>query len=519
VLHPLTEPDPHYFIRGGQLHPDGRRLLYGANFDAATGAEIEPTWIYSHDLVSGERQPLARPQLGGTGAPRLSPDGAWIVYARADAHPAGRQIWLVATAGGEDRELFNFGPEIKVSASWFSDSQRLVVLADTPTHRRVGVWEMVGGTLHWLVDDPARNLEHAYVPSGSDQIVLVEAQQATLRCGLLDPDSGHERSLPTVPGNLLPLAPTNDGAWIGQYSRSTQPDDLVKFALDDHGDERFVSLTRVWERTPLSAADLAPAASISWSSTDGLEIQGWLYRPRGAARGTIVFVHGGPTSHSSDAVNPEIQYLVRLGFTVLDPNYRGSTGLSQTFREAIKTQGWGGAEQDDIRTGIESLLAAGIAQAGKVGITGTSYGGYSSWCAITRFPPETIAAAAPICGMTDLVVDYETTRPDLRPYSEEMLGGRPDQIPARYHERSPIHFVRHIRGRLLIVQGLRDPNVTPANVIAVEAALRQANVPFELLTFADEGHGISRPANLKTLYQRLAAFFAQAFTASAPPSS
>jgi len=108
-------------------------------------------------------------------------------------------------------------------------------------------------------------------------------------------------------------------------------------------------------------------------------------------------------------------------------------------------------------------------------------------------------------------VDYETTRPDLRPYSEEMMGGRPDQVPDRYRERSPIHFVDHVKGRLLIVQGLQDPNVTPENVRAVTAALQAKGVEYELLAFEDEGHGISRPKNQKTLYVRLAEFFKSAF--------
>jgi dipeptidyl aminopeptidase/acylaminoacyl peptidase len=113
--------------------------------------------------------------------------------------------------------------------------------------------------------------------------------------------------------------------------------------------------------------------------------------------------------------------------------------------------------------------------------------------------------------MTDLVVDYRTTRPDLRPYSEEMLGGSPEQIPQKYYERSPINFVHNIKGKLLIVQGGRDPNVTPENVRAVRAALERAGIPYELLVFEDEGHGISRPANQKTLYLRLVEFFSGAF--------
>src|SRR3712207_895241 len=114
--------------------------------------------------------------------------------------------------------------------------------------------------------------------------------------------------------------------------------------------------------------------------------------------------------------------------------------------------------------------------------------------------------------MTDLVLDYYATRPDLRPYSEEMMGGSPEDVLERYRERSPIHRVENIRGRLLIVQGLQDPNVTPGNVYAVTRALDELAIPYELLTFEDEGHGIARPKNLKVLYPRLAAFFERAFS-------
>jgi dipeptidyl aminopeptidase/acylaminoacyl peptidase len=336
-------------------------------------------------------------------------------------------------------------------------------------------------------------------------------QRARVRCSLLDPDTGEETPLPELHGNLVPLAPVGDGEWVGRYYGSQQPDDIVRFALADPNPETFTSLARVWERTSLSPEDLAPAEDWVWASVDGLEIQGWLYRPKGESRGTVLFVHGGPTYHSQDKINNQIQYLVQWGFNVLDPNYRGSTGFGLQFQDAIKAGGWGSLEQEDLRAGIEALFAAGIAEPGKVGITGTSYGGYSAWCAITRFPPETVAASAPICGMTDLVVDYETTRPDLRPYSEEMMGGSPDQVPERYYERSPINFVPEIKGRLLIVQGLQDPNVTPENVRTVVEALDKAGVPYDLLAFEDEGHGISKPKNQKILYQRLGSFFEQAF--------
>jgi len=201
---------------------------------------------------------------------------------------------------------------------------------------------------------------------------------------------------------------------------------------------------------------------------------------------------------------------VARGFNVLSPNYRGSTGFGMTFQETIKAQGWGGLEQDDIRTGALALIAAGLAEPGRIGITGLSYGGYSAWCAITRCPTEVFAAAAPVCGMTDLVIDYEMTRPDLRLLCHEYMGGSPAERPALYRERSPVHFVDNIRGRLLIVQGLRDPNVTPANTRVVCRALDAAGKPYELLTFEDEGHGIYKPKNRRVLHRRLADFFVEA---------
>jgi dipeptidyl aminopeptidase/acylaminoacyl peptidase len=516
VMEPLTEPAPGFFLRGGQLHPNGRWLVYAANWDEASGQEIEPTWVYRHDLTRGERVVLARPQRACWYEAELNEAGTHILYRRADRDPAGRQVWLVDIDGKQDREIVDAGADRKASATWLPDGQRALILAETDTHERVGVWEMASDTLRWVLDDPARNIEAAYVPHGSAHAVIVESRDARVRCSWLDVESGQELPLVDAPGTLIPLAPVGEGAWVGEFYSSRQPMDLVRFSPGDARPEAFVSLTGVWARTALTAADLAPAEDLRWTAADGLEIQGWLYRAGSDARGTIVYVHGGPTWHSQDWINAEIQYLVSRGFHVLDANYRGSTGFGRPYREAIKVQGWGGQEQADIRAGIEALMAAGIAHPGKVGICGTSYGGYSSWHAITHFPRDVVAAAAPICGMTDLVVDYEGTRPDLRPFCEEMMGGSPQQVPDRYRERSPLYFVDQIEGRLLIVQGLQDPNVTPENVRVVCPALEQAGVRYELLAFEDEGHGITKPKNQRTLYRRLAEFFGNALARTQP---
>ena len=233
--------------------------------------------------------------------------------------------------------------------------------------------------------------------------------------------------------------------------------DLVRYGEDG---ER-ASLTGLPERMDVDEERLVAAEDFRWRSVDGMEVQGWLYRTRGEKLGTIVLVHGGPTSHAEDRFNAQIQYLASRGFDVLAPNYRGSTGFGLAFQESIKQDGWGGREQEDIRCGIEALIDAGLAEPGRVGVTGTSYGGYSAWWAITHFEPEIVAAAAPICGMTDLAIDYYATRPDLRPYSEEMMGGSPKDVPDRLPRKVPDQLRKEHQRRTPDRPGPEGPERNP----------------------------------------------------------
>ncbi len=510
----LTDRPDDHFIFGGALHPNGRWLYYGATKDFDSGKSLESAWLWRHDIDTGRRVCLARLRGSHRPIPFLSPDGAAILYSRNDLDPAGRQLWLVGSDGAGHREIVNEGVAVRLSGDWSSDGTAILVHANGPSHARVGVYSLAEGKLRWLIDNPHRNIEQAFWPQRSRHIVCIETHDAISRGFLLDPQTAAET--PVVgdsDGTLLPIAPSNGGLWLGRHFDAQHPDRLVLFAPGSRP-AAMLPLASLPEGLAIDPAQLVQPTSVIWQSTDGAHVQGWLYRPRGRTLGAVVAVHGGPTWHIENRFSAFIQYLVRRGFAVLEPNYRGSTGFGPGWRDAIKRDGWGGQEQDDIRAGIRMLIDRGIAGPGCVGISGLSYGGYSSWCAITRWPVREIAAAAPVCGMTDLVVDYETTRPDLRAYSIEMMGGSPEEIPAKYRDRSPIHFVNRIHGELLIVQGLQDPNVTSENLVAVRRALDASNVRYEALTFGDEGHGINKEANRRTLYARLADFFECAFARS-----
>jgi dipeptidyl aminopeptidase/acylaminoacyl peptidase len=508
----LTEDRPDYYMHGGQLAGDGRTLIFAANVDPQTGGEIEPSLVYAQDGPKGARRVLARPQRANYPAPLLSPDDRHVLYDRNDPNPGGNQLWLTDVTGSFDREIVNVGDDKKADGAWAPDGKAVVVVAETETHRKVGLWRLDDGAMRWLIDDTKRAVADAVWPRRSAEIIVEETRDARLQSFLFDPTTRRERPFgPFTDGQLTPVGVLADGAWLAWHYSARVPARLVRVALEAGGPHILGALSVHPSAAIPAPEELIAAEDFRWTSDDGLPIQGWLYRARGKAIGTILDVHGGPTGHDEDAFSADPQYFARAGFNVLQPNYRGSTGFSLAFQEAVKKEGWGGAEQVDIRCGAEALIRTRIAEPGKIGITGTSYGGYSAWWAITHFPRATIAAAAPICGMTDLVIDFETTRPDLRPYSEEMMGGTPETAPARFRERSPIHFVPDIQGRLLIIQGANDPNVTPQNVADVRERLDAARIPYEVLIFDDEGHGIGKPANRKVLLKRLAEFFAAAF--------
>jgi dipeptidyl aminopeptidase/acylaminoacyl peptidase len=514
---PITALQDDYYVFGGSFAPDGKTLYYTASMDPATGKAIDGQYLLAQDLMSSKVASLTHgPSLDEIG-PLPSPDGNRILYHRHDRDPGGRQVWLLdleaaAADPHRDRELVNLGDEMKARGHWLTDDL-LLILGEAEDHDRVGVFDLRTQKLRWLIDDPKRDIASVVAGVNGRHAAVIGYEQGVLRATRLDVETAAETPFKDDGASLLPIAELPDGSWIAERYCSRAVHDYVRLDLSTG---RQVDLSRssdILALLPngLAASDFIPAALYRWQAEDGLLIQGWLYRPRIKSRGLLVYIHGGPTWHSENWVNPIIQFLVGQGFTVLDPNYRGSTGYGRLFREAIKAEGWGGAEQRDIRAGIEHLIGDGLAESGKVGLLGTSYGGYSSWYGLTKFP-DLIQAAMPICGMYHLTIDYdETGMPHGRAYSEEMMGGTPAEQPERYRQASPANFINQIKGKLLVVHGLRDTNVSPQNSWIAFRDLQRARIGYDELLFCDEGHGIYKASNRETLLRRMVDFFSAAF--------
>lgn len=504
TLDELTPEQSTHYLYGGVFSPDGSRIVFIADHDFETGQPTAGGWVWQQDLATGARSVLARTESPFERGADFNPSGTHLLWHRHDRAPGGTQVWVMGADGSEAREVLCFGERSTVTAHWLSDDE-IAFVADGPGHDRLGILAVASGKIRWLADEPDFH-PHDVVTGQGGTVACIAHRDSRTEAVIFDAAGRH--LLPNATGRRSVLVHVGlpDGGWIAEAYDADAPAALVRIAPDG-------SAIVLAEAPPVAGRRFVSPVDYRWISADGTPVQGWFYRPETPSRGLIAHIHGGPTWHSEDWVNPAIAFWVQSGYSVLDPNYRGSTGFGMAWREAVKTDGWGGREQDDIRAGIEALIADGHAVPGRIAVAGNSYGGFSSWVAITRFA-DLVAAAIPMCGMYRLDIDYhETEMPHGRAYSEEMMGGTPEQFPEKYANASPGNFIDHIRGHLLIVHGLADSNVGPENTHAAVRELTAAGIPHEVLLFENEGHGVARRSNLEIYLDRSLAFLERAFAA------
>ena len=505
ALTQLTPTQSSHYVYGGCFSSDGTKVFFQADIDYATGEVTQGSWLWSQDLATGARTCLARadsPPHFYVG-PKLSPDGTRLLWHRSERDPGGYQLWTIGTDGTGLREVLNLGPKNNVLADWLDDD-RIAFVAEHDDRDRLGTLTLSTGAIDWIAGEPEL-CPHDVLAGSGTAFVCIHHDQSNTRAALVE--GGTLRALPNQSGrrSLLPHAALPNGGWLAEAYDADAPHDLVAVAAD--GTCRVIARAE-----PNPDRRFVAPQDFRWTAPDGMAMQGWLYRPEGHCKGLIGYVHGGPTWHSEDWVNPKIQFFVAQGYAVLDPNYRGSTGFGRVHREAVKDDGWGGREQADIKAGLEAALASGIP--GPVAVMGNSYGGFSSWFAITRHS-DLVTAAIPMCGMYRLDIDYHATEmPHGRAYSEEMMGGTPEELPEKYANASPGRFIDQIRGQVMVVHGLADSNVGPENTHVALRELAAAGIPHDSLLFDNEGHGIFRRSNVETYLRQAGDFLAKAFRAT-----
>ena len=325
-----------------------------------------------------------------------------------------------------------------------------------------------------------------------------------------------------LPGRefALPSISTDEQTWLVDAFGDTEPGEAFVF------DRQARSLTpqyRIQESLPREP--LANMQTIRYKSSDGLEISGYLTVPKGAAANLplLVIPHGGPWSRDVWGFNALAQLFANRGYAVLMPNFRGSTGHGKAFLNAADGE-WGRKMQDDLTAGVQYLASKGTADPKRVAILGSAYGGYAALAGVA-FAPDVFCAAVDISGPWNLQTMLASIPPTFEPLKNMMYARLADPAtPAGktwLQERSPFTASAKIKTPLLVVQGLRDPQVSRSESDFVVAGLHDRHVPVEYLLISDEGHSFSRPANrmamLAASEKFLATYLKGRYQETAPP--
>lgn len=263
---------------------------------------------------------------------------------------------------------------------------------------------------------------------------------------------------------------------------------------------------------------MAEVRPIRFSARDGLELTGYLTLPPGRPGEKLPLIlhpHGGPHGVRDYArFDPTVQFLANRGYAVLQVNFRGSGGFGLEFQKAGHRE-WGQKMQDDLADGVAWAVKEGIADPGRVGIYGASYGGYAAMMGLVRHP-ELYRVGMTFAGVSDLEGMFDETissrgwyrrrsREELR-YWEDVIGSRRDVETLR--TLSPLHNVDAIRVPVFIAHGRMDFVVDYEQATRLHNALKRRGAVVEFLGVADDRHGFVREENRVELLRRMEKFLA-----------
>ena len=252
---------------------------------------------------------------------------------------------------------------------------------------------------------------------------------------------------------------------------------------------------------------------VRFHAHDGLELSGWLYRPRGAPSPSpiVLSFHGGPEAQERPRFSGDYQALLALGIAVFAPNVRGSSGFGKRFVNLDNGAGRFDAIRD-IEACVRHVVEAGVADPRRIGIMGGSYGGYMTIAGLSEYP-DLFACGANLYGVVNFETFFAHTEPWMAAISKVEYGD-PDSEAELLRSLSPIHKLDRVMAPTLVLHGANDTNVPVVEAEQVVDTLRRRGVPVEYVLFPDEGHGFTKTPNRIRATVAIARWFVQHLRAS-----
>lgn len=463
------------FVVGGfDWSPDGRFIAFDhrVSSDPADGASADISVV---EVATGRMRAVVA-QEGPDSNPRWAPDGRRIAFVSAMRKPFHYYANSVIAVVQLDTSALDSLTDT------FDENPQL--LAWTPQGIYFGASQRTWSYLFRI--DPATRQVHKH--AAADEWMASSFS--------LTPDGRHVAYTAATPTEFADvyLATVNVGASRG----STAGAGLGEVARIS----RTADQVAAW---PKHAREV-----VRWKSQDGAAIEGVLHKPADFQAGRryplLVVIHGGPTGvsrpvpYSNGVGYYPIDLWLAKGALVLEPNYRGSAGYGEQFR-SLNVRNLGIGDAWDVLSGIDHLVAAGLADGNRVGAMGWSQGGYISAFLTTKHS-DRFQAVSVGAGISNWMTYYVNT--DIHPFTRQYLKATPWDDPQIYADTSPMTYIKSANTPTLIQHGDQDQRVPVPNAFELYQGLRDQDVPARLVLFKGFGHPLNKPkANRAAMQQNL----------------
>jgi dipeptidyl aminopeptidase/acylaminoacyl peptidase len=267
---------------------------------------------------------------------------------------------------------------------------------------------------------------------------------------------------------------------VFQKSDGTRPAELYA------ADASFGNVRKLTDLNPWMAKKALPVSElVSYRDADGKVLYGVLRYPIGYEKGqkypTVFEIY---ETFFDNGFNGRAAMLAGRGYAVFHPSVNLVVGRP------------GESWAKGVTAAANKLIDMGVADPDRLGVHGTSYGGYATVLLLTE--TDRFKAAINISGKVNMVSFYtDSERLGVRnthapEKSQDRIGGTLWEFPERYIEHSAIFRLDRVKTPLLTISGDQDPNVPANQSRELYYALRRLGKDVEWVRYVNGGH---RPPN------------------------
>lgn len=530
---------PRYSPNGKQLayalDPDGsesyRIVLYDLENDSYTNLTInstyahQPNFTFSADgkrlailsdehgqfalylliIESAEKRLLFDPQHPCWDV-RWAPDGEWIAV-QVEMQASEYGLFIVSAENGKWKQIELNGKTLNAKyPAWSPDSQYLAFSAECDEWHDIGLYGVETDQISWLTQSMGDDISPCWSRDGS-RIGWVHSEGAVTRLMVRERNGIVKPSQIGAGVYSHPQFASNDEI-ICIFESPQHPPALCKLNLNDGS---FELLTNSLSDA-LRDADIVMPEEIWYPSEDGAQVPALLYRARNDNGRAVINIHGGPNWHVQFSWDPLMSYMVSLGWTVLAPNYRGSTGYGKKWQNASRFD-MGGVDTRDVAAGARYLVREGIADPKRIAVTGRSHGGYLTMTCLTQFP-ELWCGGSAVVPFMNWFKSHQESREDLQHWNIQNMGD-PNENYEIWYNHSPYFFLDRIEAPVQLICGGKDPRCPASDSLDARDKLDELGKEVELLLYRDEGHYFLNMENILKAEIRRIEFLAKVLRSAA----